>query len=100
MEVSVRTDCEQYSTSQMFRTVVTESHGDYKTQEVILDINPGSGQGPGEMRNRATPSFCGVVNRERTNLLKKKSKVDHIVITIVSTGDLSFRFLAEAAEVT
>ena len=44
MEVSVRTDREQYPTSQMSRTVVTETHGDYKTQEVILDINPGSGQ--------------------------------------------------------
>ena len=45
MEVSVRTDCEQYSTSQMFRTVVTESHGDYNMQEVILDMNLGSSEG-------------------------------------------------------
>ena len=40
----MRTDREQYSTSQMSRTVVTESHGDYKAREVILDANVESGQ--------------------------------------------------------
>lgn len=40
----MRTDREQYPTSQMSRTVVTESHGDYKVQEVILDANFASGQ--------------------------------------------------------
>ena len=40
MEVSVRTDHEQYPTSQMSRAdpfIVTESRGDYKAQEVNLD---------------------------------------------------------------
>jgi hypothetical protein len=41
MEVSVRTDREQYPTSQMPRTdsIVTESQGDYKAQEVTLDAD-------------------------------------------------------------